>query len=64
MIITCEQYQDKVYILDANGRIWRFKMNFAGEPEIQLLTEWLSHERIKALITPTTLARFDKDNQI
>lgn len=61
MIIICEQYQDKVYILDANGRIWRITMNFAGEPEINLLPHLLSHDQIKATIKPK-IAMFDKGN--
>jgi hypothetical protein len=58
MIVKVEQFQDKAYILDDNGRIWRFKLNFAGEPEVALLTKWLSHERINAVCQPQ-LARFD-----
>lgn len=33
-IVKAEQYQDKVYILDAGGVIWRFEIGPDGQPLI------------------------------
>lgn len=34
MIVKAEQYQDKVYILDALGNLWRFEIGHDMQPMI------------------------------
>lgn len=56
MIIKAQTFEDKVLILDADGRIWQVKIGFDGQPEIQMLQR-VSRETVVRLSEPD-LARY------
>jgi hypothetical protein len=58
MIVMTERYQGKLYVLDANGRIWRFDIGYDGQPTIQEIG-YLSHDAMRHLDEPK-LASHDK----
>jgi hypothetical protein len=58
MIVACEKFQDKVYIVDGNGRFWRFEINWAGEPQVIALTKLFRPDELNAMVRPQ-LAHWD-----
>lgn len=59
MIVKVEQYQDKVYILDATGRIWRFTIGFDRQPEVMQLIVQLTPDHIERLMNYRPLSGYD-----
>jgi hypothetical protein len=59
MMIKAEIYQDFALLLDAQGRIWKFKIGYDNRPEVQELMTQLSREMVNQIMEPS-LVRYLK----